>query len=85
MLKQEVVDAISENKFSIYPIDRMEEGLEILTGKASGMMAEDKTYPENTINYLVMKRLTEMSKALDDRKEKEDLRIGPSPSEVSKE
>ena len=36
MLKQEVVDAVREGKFTIYSIESMEEGLEILTGMTAG-------------------------------------------------
>jgi predicted ATP-dependent protease len=87
MLKQEVIDALNDGKFSIYSIDKMEEGLEILTGMSAGEMKEDKTYPENTINYLVMKRLTEMSQAMEAKKEKEEeaSRIEPKPGEATKE
>lgn len=72
MLKKSVVDAVKEGKFSIYPIDRMEEGLEILTEMQAGNLKEDGTYPEGTINYLVAKRLTEISEALKEKKEKEE-------------
>lgn len=72
MLKQEVVDAVKEGKFSIYPIEKVEEGLEILTGMPAGEPMEDSTYPEGTLNYLVMKRLEEISEALEKKKEKEE-------------
>jgi len=72
LLKQEVVDAVREGKFSIYAIDKMEEGLEILTGMQAGEMNEDGTYLEGTINYLVAKRLTEISEALEKKKDKEE-------------
>jgi lon-related putative ATP-dependent protease len=72
MLKQEVVDAVKDGKFSIYPIEKMEEGLEVLTGMSAGEMKEDGTYPESTVNYLVMKRLEEIAEALEKKKEKEE-------------
>jgi predicted ATP-dependent protease len=75
LLKQEVVDAVREGKFSIYAIDKMEEGLEILTGMQAGEMNEDGTYPEGTINYLVAKRLTEISEAMEKKKDKEEGEI----------
>jgi lon-related putative ATP-dependent protease len=71
VLKQEVVDAVRDGKFSVYTIDRMEEGLEILTGLSAGELKEDGTYPDGTINYLVMKRLTEIGEALEKKKEQE--------------
>jgi lon-related putative ATP-dependent protease len=71
MLKKDVIGAIREGKFSIYPIDRVEEGLEILTGMSAGILQEDGTYPEGTINYLVVKRLTEISESVKEKKEEE--------------
>lgn len=72
MLKKEVVDAVREGKFSIHTIDTVEEGLEILTGMPIGELGPDGTYPEGTINYLVMKRLTEISEALKEKKEEKE-------------
>lgn len=72
MLKQEVVDAVKEGQFSIYAIERVEEGLEILTGMTVGEMQPDGSYSENTLNDLVVKRLTELSDVLDKKKEKEE-------------
>jgi len=76
MLKGEVIDAVKEGKFTIYTIDTMEEGLEILTGMTAGKIQEDGTYPEGTVNYLVTKRLTEISEALEKKKEKEEEEKG---------
>ncbi|MBZ0154739.1 MAG: AAA family ATPase [Alphaproteobacteria bacterium] len=69
MLREEVVNAVNEGRFLIYPIERMEEGLEVLTGMPAGALQEDGSYPDGTINYLVMKRLEEISTALEKRKE----------------
>ena len=71
MIKKDVINAIKEGKFTIYPIDRVEEGLEILTGLPAGTLGEDGAYPEGTINYLVVKRLTEISEAVREKKGEE--------------
>ncbi|MEW6162641.1 MAG: ATP-binding protein [Nitrospirota bacterium] len=71
MLKKDVVDAVREGKFTIYPINRVEEGLEILAGMPAGDLKEDGTYPEGTVNYLIVKRLTEISEAVKEKKEEE--------------
>ncbi|WP_028894618.1 Lon protease family protein [Syntrophorhabdus aromaticivorans] len=82
VLKQEVVEAVREGKFSIYTIDTMEEGLELLAGMPAGELQEDGTYPEGTINYLVAKRLAEIGKALEKKKEGEGNNvIAKSPEE----
>jgi predicted ATP-dependent protease len=79
MLKQEILDAVREGTFSIYAIEKMEEGLEILTGMPAGSMVDDGTYPENSVNYLVIKRLTEISEAMEKKKGKEEEGAGLAP------
>ncbi|MCI0468631.1 MAG: AAA family ATPase, partial [Nitrospirae bacterium] len=69
MLRRRVVDAVKEGRFSIFPIERVEEGIEILTDMPAGQMLEDGSYPQGTLNYLVMKRLEELSAAVDKKKE----------------
>ena len=69
MVKQEVVDAVKEGKFFIYPIDKAGEGMEIFTGLPMGELGDDGTYPEGTVNYLVAKRLAEISEAMKDKKD----------------
>jgi len=64
MLKPEVVKAVAEGKFHIYPIKTVDEGLEILTGIKAGERLADGTYEPETINALVdeaIKRLAQAS------------------------
>lgn len=72
MLKKEVVDAVRDGKFSIYAIEKMEEGIELLTGIPAGELKDDGTYPEGTFNFLVSKRLTEISEIMEKKKEEEE-------------
>lgn len=77
MLKKEVVEAVKEGKFHIYPIETVEEGIEILTGVEAGKLLEDQTYPENTIFRKVDDRLREMAEiAREFGKGKEDSSSG---------
>jgi len=61
MLKQEVLDAVKNGKFHIYPVSTIEEGIEVLTGKPAGKQLPQGGYEENTIYGLVDKRLEEMA------------------------
>ena len=36
MLSEDVIDAVTNKQFHIYPISRIEEGIEILTGVKAG-------------------------------------------------
>ena len=64
MLKDEVVDAVKKGKFHIWPVETIDEGIEILTGKKAGKRDAKGKYPKGTINYLVSKKLQEYSKKL---------------------
>jgi lon-related putative ATP-dependent protease len=61
MLRQDVIDAVSDNMFHIYPIDTIEQGIEVLTGIPAGEMDEDGSFPEDSINRRVVARLEEMT------------------------
>lgn len=52
MLKEEVVQAVAEGKFHIYPIRTVDEGMEILTGVRAGERLEDGSYEAETVNSL---------------------------------
>ena len=61
MLKQEVIDAVKEGRFHVWPIRTIEEGIEILTGMDAGEVQTDGTYPEGTVFQRVDKRLVELA------------------------
>ncbi|HEY64489.1 MAG TPA: AAA family ATPase [Caldilineae bacterium] len=61
MLRPDVVEAVAAGQFHIYPIETVDQGIEILTGIPAGERDESGNYPEGTINYLVEKRLAEMT------------------------
>ncbi len=72
MLKKDAVEAVREGKFTIYAIEKVDEGLEIMTGTPVGDIGEDGAYPKGTINCLVTKRLTEISESIEKKKEKDE-------------
>ena len=61
MLRQEVVDAIKDGKFHIYPVSSIDEGIEVLTGVKAGTLGKDGKYSTGTINRLVQDHLAEMA------------------------
>lgn len=54
MLKEEIQEAIRENKFKLWAIDTIDDGIEILTGLKAGSPQE-----EGTLAYLVNKKLNQ--------------------------
>jgi len=70
MLKKEVISAVEKNRFYIYAIEHMDEGIEILTGVKAGRRNKNGNYPKNTLNNLVMERLTRMSESIKEAEQK---------------
>jgi lon-related putative ATP-dependent protease len=64
MLKEEILEAAKEGKFTIYPATTIDEGIEFLTGVPAGERQADGSYKEGTVNYLVNKRLREMAETV---------------------
>jgi len=64
MLRTDVIEAVEGNKFHIYAIEDMDEGIEILTGVEAGKRDSNGNYPKDTLNYLVMERLKVMSELI---------------------
>jgi lon-related putative ATP-dependent protease len=61
MLQQDVIDAVAEGKFQIYPIETIEQGIEVLTGVPAGEKDEEGQYPEGSVNQKVVARLEKMA------------------------
>ncbi len=72
MLRDDVVKVIEEEKFHIYPVKNIDEGIEVLTGVPAGEPDEKGEFPEDTINYMVQERLDEMAERLSKSKTEEE-------------
>jgi lon-related putative ATP-dependent protease len=57
MLRQDVVGAAAEGRFRIFPIETVDEGLELLTGIPAGEPDKDGNYPDGTLNQRIAARL----------------------------
>jgi ATP-dependent Lon protease len=78
MLDSETVEAVANGRFHIYPVDTIDQGIEILTGVRAGTLEEP-----GTINHMVNARLRKMSDILRERRPPEENRAlvaGPSPA-----
>ncbi len=61
MLRKDLVEAVKDGKFHIYPIGAIEQGVEILTGMKAGKIRKDGTYPKGTLFRLVDDRLKDLA------------------------
>ena len=74
MLRNDVIDAVKQGQFHIYPVKNIDEGIEILTGVKAGKRKADGEFEEGTVNYQVdeeLKRLATSWKTFTGPTEKE--------------
>jgi len=64
MLRKDVVDAVKKKKFHIYPVKKIDEGIELLTGVEAGKKSEGGKYPKGSVHFLVDKRLRELAEGM---------------------
>jgi hypothetical protein len=61
MLRHDVVEAVAAGKFSVYPVETIDQGIEILTGVAAGERDGTGQFPADSINHRVERRLVEFA------------------------
>jgi len=76
MLRPDVVEAAEAGEFHVYPVETIDQGIELLTGVAAGERDEQGTFPDDTINGMVEARLREFA----DRRRHFALSDGPADS-----
>lgn len=59
MLREDVIEAVRNKKFHIYPISKVEEGIEILTGVKAGIKSV-KGYPAKSVFDRVEKKISDL-------------------------
>jgi predicted ATP-dependent protease len=64
LLRQEVVDAVGQGLFHIYPVVSIDQGMEILCGLTMGERDSAGRYPQGTVNGAVDQTLRDYSEAL---------------------
>jgi len=61
-LRKDVIDAIEQGQFHIYPVEHYLQALELLLGMPAGEKLVDGSYDKDSINDRVVKRLCEYAK-----------------------
>lgn len=61
ILRDDVVDAIENNQFYIYPVNTVDDAISVLTGLPAGERNKEGEFPENSINYKTEQRLLELA------------------------
>lgn len=59
MLREDVLEAVENGQFSIYAIDDVDDGIELLTGIPAGKADKRGRFPKGSVNYMVQQSLEE--------------------------
>jgi predicted ATP-dependent protease len=57
MLRSDILQAVDEGKFTIYAIDTVDDGIEILTGMKAGKADKNGEFEKDSVNYRVQENL----------------------------
>jgi len=66
MLRDDVLEAVASHKFHIWPIARVEQGVELLTGSPAGIRNGTGKFEEGSVFARVDERLHEMARMMKD-------------------
>ena len=61
MLRADVVKLVADGRFQVWPIETIDDAMELLTGVPAGEAGENGTYPEETVNGRVRRRLIQFA------------------------
>ncbi|RIK20929.1 MAG: ATP-dependent protease [Anaerolineae bacterium] len=84
MLRQDVVDAVRDGNFHIYPVKTIDEGIALLTGVSAGEADESAAFAPDSVNGRVVARLmhfTEKQRQFGEGQRREDDSERPRPND----
>jgi len=64
MLREDVLEAVAAGKFHVWPVAKVEQGVELLTGKPAGKKGGDGKFEPGTVLALIDERLHAMARTL---------------------
>jgi len=64
MLKKEILEAVEKEKFAIYAVKTIDEGISLLTGVEAGEPDEKGDFPPSSVNGKVVARIKELSETV---------------------
>jgi len=75
VLREEVIQAVKDKKFHIWPVETVDQGIEILTGVPAGASDGDGKYQIESVNEKVRMRLRDFETAYKDFRENNGKQI----------
>jgi predicted ATP-dependent protease len=60
MLRQEVRSAVEKGAFQIFPVEHVEQMLQLLSGMEPGQLDDEGIYPSDSFNYRIQQRIEKL-------------------------
>jgi predicted ATP-dependent protease len=64
MLREDILEAVAAGKFHVWPVAKVEQGIELLTGRSAGKKDGGGKFESGTVLALIDERLSAMAKTL---------------------
>ena len=64
MLRADVIEAVRDGRFRVYPVATVDEGIALLTGVPAGVPGPDGTFPSDSVNGRAQARLDEYARTV---------------------
>jgi len=64
MLRDDVIEAVSQGRFHLWAVETIDQGIELLTGMPAGVPQKNGSYPKASINGLVQRKLAKLAKRI---------------------
>lgn len=64
MLREDVVEAVRDGRFAVYPVATIDQGIELLTGLPAGERDEQGNFPDGSVNRRVEETLIRFTRRL---------------------
>jgi predicted ATP-dependent protease len=61
MLRRDVVEAVEDEMFNVWPVEHVDQALERLCGRPAGQRDGEGSFPKGSINRLARDRLAELA------------------------
>ena len=72
ILRDDVIEAVENKQFYLYPITTVDEAISLLTGQPAGERDAEGEFPENSVNYKVEHRLLELAQLKHEDHQRDD-------------
>ncbi len=71
ILNDAVLEAIAQQRFSIYAVEHVDQALSLMTGMEIGISNEKDEYPEHSLNHRIISRLKQITDISSEKEEHE--------------